>query len=133
MSILQKKYLHCLGHLISEQGIQPLVEKDSATEKLKEPSNIDELHHFLGLTGYYRKFIPLFADITKPLNKFLKRTLNFSGHHNARQSLSTLRKCFVKNLYSTILIQTSHTPYLLMQVIMPTLESSLRQLKVLMI
>ena len=53
-----QKQLHHLGHIISEQGTQPLLEKVSATEKLKEPSSIDELCHW-----------PLFADITKPLNK----------------------------------------------------------------
>ena len=40
-------------------------------KKLEEPSNIDELHHFQSLTGYYRKFVLLFDDITKPLNKLL--------------------------------------------------------------
>ena len=73
----QKRHLHYLGHLISKQGIQPLLEKVTAIEKLKEPSNIDELCHFLDLTGYYRKLIPLFTTITKPLNKLLKKDTNF--------------------------------------------------------
>ena len=81
------------------------------------------------MTGYFRKFISLFASLTIPLNKFLKKTLNFSGHCNASQLLSTLRKHYVKNLYFIFLIQTSQTTYLLT---MHTLESSLRQLKVLM-
>ena len=72
-----KMHLHYIGHLISDHGIQLLPEKVSATEKLKEPSNIDELHHCLGLTGYYRKFIPLFADVTKPLNKLLRKGIKF--------------------------------------------------------
>ena len=48
-----KKHLQYLGHLISSQSIHPLSEKVTAIEKLKDPSNIDELHHFLSLTGYY--------------------------------------------------------------------------------
>ena len=51
--------------MISEQGIQPLLEKVTAIQKLKEPNNIGELCHFLGLTG---KFIPLFVHVTKSLN-----------------------------------------------------------------
>ena len=62
-----------MGYLISEQGIQILPEKFIAIEKLKESSDIDEHHHFLGITGYYRKFIPLFSDKTKPLNKLLRK------------------------------------------------------------
>ena len=42
-----KKHLHYLGNLISEQGIQPLLEKVTAIEKLKEPSNVDELCYSL--------------------------------------------------------------------------------------
>ena len=58
-----KKHLHYLGHLISKQGIQLLSEKVSAMKMLQKPSNIDELPHFLGLMGYYIKFVPLFADV----------------------------------------------------------------------
>ena len=59
--------------MISEDGIQPLLHKIISIKNLSEPKNIDELHLFLGLTGYYRKFKPLFADITKCLNKLLKK------------------------------------------------------------
>ena len=67
-----KQHLHYLGHFISEQGIQPLSEKVTTIEKLKEPSNMNALHHFLGLKGHHRKFIPLFADIANLLGKLLK-------------------------------------------------------------
>ena len=58
-----KQHLYYLGHFISEQSIQPLLEKLITIRNLKEPSSVDDLYHFLGLTGYYRRFIPLFADI----------------------------------------------------------------------
>ena len=48
-----KKNFHNLGHLISKQGIQPLPENVLARERLKEPSDINKLCHFPGLTGYY--------------------------------------------------------------------------------
>ena len=41
-----KQHLYCLGHFISKQGIQPLPEKLIAIKDLKEPNNVDELHHF---------------------------------------------------------------------------------------
>ena len=73
MSFFLKKYLHYLGHLISKQGIQPIPDKVTAIKILKEHNKIDELCHFPGLTGYYRKVVSLFADITKPLNKVLEK------------------------------------------------------------
>ena len=68
---LFKQHLHYLGNLISKQGIQPLPHKILTITNLAVPKNIDELHHFLGLTGYCRKFKSLFTDRTKPLNKLL--------------------------------------------------------------
>ena len=53
MSIF-KQHLHYLGHLTSERGIKPLADKIRTMTNLAIPKNIDELHHFLGLTGYYR-------------------------------------------------------------------------------
>ena len=72
-----KKHLHYLGCLLSKCGIKTLPEETSAMEKLKEPSKIDECYHFLSLTGYYRNNIPLFANVTKPLNKLLKKDTKF--------------------------------------------------------
>ena len=70
-SAVYKQHLQYLGHLISEKGIQSLPDKILTITNLTDPKNIDGLHHFLGLASYYRKFVPLFADITKPLNKLL--------------------------------------------------------------
>ena len=72
-----KKHLHYLGYLISKQGIQLLPKTVSAIQHIQEPSNMEELQYFLGLTGYYRTFFLLFADITKPLNKLLRKATKF--------------------------------------------------------
>ena len=72
MSIFQATFT-LPKNLILEKGIQPLPGKIITIKNLAIPRNIDKLHHFLGLTGYYWKFIPLLADITKPLNKLLQK------------------------------------------------------------
>ena len=82
-----KEDLHYLGHFTSEQGIQPLLETVTAAEKLKEASNIDKFHNFLGLAGYYRKFIMLFANITKPLNKLLQKSTKFQWSSQCQAKL----------------------------------------------
>ena len=86
-----KQHLYYIGHFISKQGIQPLPEKLRAITHLKEPNSVDELHNFLGLTSYYRRFVQLFTGITKPLKSFLKRALSFSGQHSVSQ-LSSIFK-----------------------------------------
>ena len=60
-----KKHIQYLGHLISEEGIQSLPEKLEIIAKMPAPRNPKEVKQFLGLVGYYRKFVPRFADISR--------------------------------------------------------------------
>ena len=64
-----KKHIQYLGHLISDEGIQPLPEKLESIAKMSVPKNAKQVKQFLGLVGYYRKFIPRFADISRILTK----------------------------------------------------------------
>ena len=52
--------IHYLGHCVSGTSILPLANKIKPLMKLKSPTNIKEVRHFLGLTGYYHKFIFLY-------------------------------------------------------------------------
>ena len=62
-----KKHIHYLGHLISADGIQSLKDKLNMICDMPAPCNSKEVKQFLGLTGYYRKFVPHFADLSRPL------------------------------------------------------------------
>ena len=53
-----KREIHYLGHLISVNGIQPLPEKLDSIRDMPKPRSPKEIKQFLGLTGYYRSFIP---------------------------------------------------------------------------
>ena len=57
-----------LGHIISGEGITPLPEKLDSIQKMLPPQNPREVKQFLGLIGYYRKFVPRFLDLARPLN-----------------------------------------------------------------
>lgn len=62
-----------LGHIVSDKGIRPNPEKIIAITNMKIPSTTKQLKSFLGIIGYYRKFIHNFAEKTKPLTKKLKK------------------------------------------------------------
>ena len=65
-----KKEIHYLGHLISVNWKQLLPEKlDSIHNILPKPRSLKEIKQFLGLTGYYRIFVPQFSDMARPLTK----------------------------------------------------------------
>ena len=62
-----KKHIHYLGHLISADGIRPLKDKLDTICDMPAPRNSKKVKQFLGLAGYYRKFVPCFADLSRPL------------------------------------------------------------------
>ena len=76
MLLLQKTHT-VLGHLISADGIQPLPEKLESIAKMPAPKNPKEVKQFLGLIGYYRKFVPRFADISRVLTQLTKKDVEF--------------------------------------------------------
>ena len=63
-----KKHIQYLGHIISGEGIAPVPEKLESIQKMLPPRNPKEVKQFLGLIGYYRKFVPQFSDLARPLN-----------------------------------------------------------------
>ena len=65
--------LEFLGHTVSEEGIRTSVDKVMAVREFKRPETAKEVRRFLGMAGYYRRFIQNFAHITRPLNLLLTR------------------------------------------------------------
>ena len=62
-----------LGHCISQQGVSPDPTKLTAVAEIPLPSNIKEVRTFLGLTGYYRRFIANYATVAQPLTKLTSK------------------------------------------------------------
>ena len=66
-----KKHIQYLGHIISGEGIAPVPEKLESIQAMLPPRNPKEVKQFLGLIGYYRKFVPHvfgFGKTSKCLN-----------------------------------------------------------------
>ena len=74
-----------LGHVISDSGIMPDPAKIEAVNNISIPRNIKDIRSFLGLSGYYRKFIPGFSSIAAPLLKLAqKRQVLFGLIHASK-------------------------------------------------
>ena len=62
-----------LGHFVSNTGIATDPRKIQASQDWSIPNSVKELRSFLGLAGYYRKFIKNYAVIAKPLTQRLQK------------------------------------------------------------
>ena len=87
-----KKHIQYLGHLISAEGIQPLPEKLENIAKMPAPKNPKEVKQFLGLVGYYRKFIPRLADISRVLMHLTKKDIEFNWTPECERGFQILKE-----------------------------------------
>jgi len=86
-----QKSVTFLGHVVSADGIRP---DPTNTEKIKNfpvPKNVKGIQQFLGLAGYYRKFIMNFASIATPLNQLIKKTETFNWGTEQQIAFEILR------------------------------------------
>ena len=87
-----KSEIHYLGHLISPEGISPLPNKLDCIRHMPAPKDTKEIKQFLGLTGYYRKFVPRFADISRPLTTLMKKDRKFEWTPACQKSFELLKE-----------------------------------------
>ena len=79
------------GHIISDEGVATDPEKIKAVQELPVPINQTEIRSFLGLCGYYRRFIKGYSETAKPLHSSQKKGDHMSGQKNAKGHLRNLR------------------------------------------
>ena len=85
-----KKHIQYLRHLVLERGFEPLPEKLESIHKMPAPRTAKEVKQFLGLIGYYRKFIPHFADISRPLTKLTCHNVKFEWTEQCTKAFNHL-------------------------------------------
>ena len=80
-----------LGHVVSASGIMPDPAKIDAVNNITSPRNIKDIRSFLGLVGYYRKFIPGFSSIAAPLLKLTQKSAHFNWTDACEQAFQQLK------------------------------------------
>ena len=86
-----KKHIQYLGHTVSGDGLEPVPEKLSSIQQMPRPYTPKEVKQFLGLVGYYRKFIPRYADIARPLNALTRKNIDFVWTDICQKSFELLK------------------------------------------
>ena len=86
-----KKHIQYLGNIVSGKGIIPLPEKLDSIQKMLPPKTPKEVKQFLGLIGYYRKFIPRFSDLARSLNALTRKNIKFEWTQVCQESFYLLK------------------------------------------
>jgi hypothetical protein len=81
-----------LGHTISQNGISVDPEKVQEVMDWKPPTTVRQIRSFLGLAGYYRRFIPDFSRVAKPMTELLKTRVKFDWSQKCEDAFHVLRQ-----------------------------------------
>ena len=73
-----KKEVDFLGHVMTAAGVAVDPSKVKAVLHWEQPKTVTQIRSFLGLAGYYRRFIEGFSSIAKPLTQLLKKEKKFT-------------------------------------------------------
>ncbi|CAK1581582.1 unnamed protein product [Parnassius mnemosyne] len=108
-----KREIEYLGYIIRNNELRPSKEKISAVSRFKTPHNIKSLQSFLGLSGYFRKFIKNYSIIAKPLTNLLKKNVEFNFEEECEMAFNELKRILcsspVLRIYDPDLTTELHT------------------------
>jgi hypothetical protein len=81
-----------LGHIISKGGISVDPSKVQDVLSWNTPTSVSDIRSFLGLAGYYRRFIEGFTRISKPMTELLEKDKEFKWTSACESSFQELKK-----------------------------------------
>jgi hypothetical protein len=81
-----------LGHVLTAKGVAVDPAKIEAVKEWEQPCNVTDIHSFLRLAEYYRRFIKNFSKIAKPMTNLLKKTNDFEWAPECEHSFQTLKQ-----------------------------------------
>lgn len=91
-----QKHLEYLGHIIGETGVSIDPAKIEAVQYWPPPKSVRQLRGFLGLVGYYRKFIRNYGLLTKPLTTLLKKDVRFCWGTAEQEAFEAVKRQLVQ-------------------------------------
>jgi hypothetical protein len=81
-----------LGHTISQDGVSVDPEKVQEVMNWKPPTTVRQIRSFLGFAGYYRRFIPDFSRIAKPMTELLNKGVKYECSQKCEDAFHALRQ-----------------------------------------
>ena len=91
-----KKEVKYLGHVVSNNGVKVDEDKVKVIKNLAPPTSVKGVRSFIGMCSYYRRFVPHFAKIAKPLTELTKKNRHFHWTNECQTAFETLRDALTK-------------------------------------
>ena len=76
-----------LGHIVSKEGIRVDPKKIEVVVEWKPPRNVTEVNSFLGLAGYYRRFVKGFFMTASLMTRLIQKNVSMNGVKNVKEVL----------------------------------------------
>ena len=90
-----RKEVSYLGHVIGQDGVRPDEKRIEAVKEYPRPKTTRELKGFLGLAGYYQRFIPNFSKVAKPLTELLKKDAPYVWNDKTEEAFASLKTSLI--------------------------------------
>ena len=92
-----KESIEFYGFVFGKDGMSPEAKKVEAVQKMSTPTTAKEVRSFLGLTNYVSRFIPQYANITKPLRDLTKKNIKWTWTNQEETAFQTLKTLLTKH------------------------------------
>ncbi|GFU10811.1 transposon Tf2-6 polyprotein [Trichonephila clavipes] len=92
-----RRKVEFLGHVVENGTIRPSIAKTIAVKKFPVPTTVKQVQSFLGLTGYFRKFIPAYSQIAKPLSDLTRKDNPFMFEQPQMEAFEKLKKLLTES------------------------------------
>ena len=86
-----------LGHILKPQGISPDPDKIEAIKNYPTPKKLKQVRGFLGLSGFYRRFISNYAQTAKPLYHLTKKDVPFQWTEECQVAFDSLKEALTSD------------------------------------
>jgi len=96
-SNLLVRQVEYLGHTVKNGTIRPTDKKIQAVTRFPEPTTTKMVQSFLGLTGYFRKFVPLYATMARPLTQLLRDNAKFRFEVDQKDAFERLKRALTND------------------------------------
>ena len=81
-----------LGHIVSSDGISVDPAKIEAVNNWRAPKSVTEIRSFLGLAGYYRRFVEGFSKLAAPLTALMRKDKKYEWSDKCEESFQEIKK-----------------------------------------